>query len=629
MSDAHIFERRSRAMVVLLCVITCGVLFKLYQLQVVRQDDLSALATNQSVRYMTIEQPRGRIVDRYGRVLATSIRSFDVGLRKKNKAEALSVVERLASYLEKDIDSLKKQLESSADFIWLGRRLSSKQYRMIKELLPVIETTPSWQRYYPYKSAAGALIGRLTLDETPLSGVERAYDERLKKSELKLPVLRNNRGERYFFGGRFSPELHQPVELQTSLDIDLQVYTHMVLAQTVEKYAAKSATAVVVDIASGELLALAQAPDINPHHRDEVGRIRALSDLYEPGSTFKVLSFATLIEQGRYQEHQIIDCEHGRYPIGRFTIRDSHKYDALTAAEVFMKSSNIGTVKMMQDIDESHFKNLIERFGMMGEIRLPFIEMAAGRFPKKKRWGEVRSATISYGHGLMVTPLHLARMAAIIGNQGRDVDIKMLHDEQADTRPVDAKSQQVISAETSATLLKLMESVVSPEGTGPAAKIDGVRVAGKTGTAEKVDPSTRQYSSKLNVASFVGVVPADAPEYAILVLVDEPEHGRFGGTVAAPAFQHIARFALAKERLARDTDQKTANHMLSNDQTCRSEQLVVDGVSIDPCLKSLRENIRSIVHAGLRPVVHGVGPLRLGLLSQGEESYHLYLGETL
>lgn len=538
-------------------------------LQLSLGDDLRELAERQYIRKLKVAAPRGNIYDRDGRPLAVSVPAWSVFAAPRDIKDPVTTAERLAPVLGDSVDTLTRRLSSKRAFLWLDRRVAPDTADKVKALgLEGISLKQESRRYYPNRELAGQLLGLVSVDGEGLDGVERAYDEYLRGRTVIVPGLRDNRGRRVVLADGIDLDVLEGDDVYLTIDSRLQHLTEKVLQETVARHDAKSAFAVVMNPKTGAILSLANVPLFNPNSPATTSgssrRNHALSDGVEPGSIFKMVTFAAALDAGVLTPADKIFCEDGKFAIGKHVIRDAHPAGWLTASEVFSHSSNIGTIKIVQRVGEAQFRRVIDDFGFGKEPGLGLVGEASGRLPNQERWGDVRSATISFGHGLLVTPIQMASAVATIANQGVRVRPRVFEKVMSPVGEIVKTSEahdgeRVISADSARVLAQIMSGVVEDGGTGTLAAIRGIQVAGKTGTAEKVDPVTRRYSRELHLASFVGFAPVDDPQVVAVVMVDEPRGKTvFGGSVAGPAWRSIVEAALVNAGVLTADDVTTA-----------------------------------------------------------------------
>ena len=543
-----------------LAVLAALIVARAVDLAIFRGDDLARQAANQHVKRIRLRPHRGPIVDRNGDLLARSADVPSVAVWPRVfKAESgqESKLPALANALGMTTKALRAKLDTNRPFVWLRRRAHPRVERALAALkLKGIGIFPEGRRFYPHGSLAAHLLGMVGLDTKGLYGVERQYEESLRGAERVITVDRSVGGGTAITTGLEAKALDGS-RVELTLDADVQAATERELAAGVATANAASGTAVVLDPRTGELLALANVPTYNPNNpgsgtdrgaRDRF-RNRAVTDPYEPGSTFKAMLAAAAFQEGVTRPNEMLDCENGSYSFGTAVVHDSHSHGMLSFAQVIQYSSNIGAAKIGDRLGKDRLYQYIRAFGFGARTGIELPDETRGLLRPVGSWARIDIATHSFGQGISVTPLQMAAAFGALANRGALMKpyvvrrvVSLSGDVLVENTP--KVVQQVVSPEAAATVTELLRRAVEAEGgTGARARLDDFSVAGKTGTAQKVDPKTHRYSDKL-VASFVGYVPADDPRLVIAVVVDEPTGSHFGGVVAAPIFRAIAEAAL-------------------------------------------------------------------------------------
>ncbi|MFQ5666467.1 MAG: penicillin-binding transpeptidase domain-containing protein [Candidatus Binatia bacterium] len=541
---------------------TAGVFFMLFviafgrafQLCVVEGPTLRKLANRQQRQRVALPPERGPIVDRHGEALALTVESAAVYVRPAKVDLHRHPVSLLAEALDLPAALVARKIHSSAPFVWLSRSATPEQADALSVLaLPGVGSESARRRYYPRGPLAGQVIGCAGVDSQGLEGVELAYDHELRGSPGSLSVERDARGRRMLTDGAFHPLLRQGARVELTIDASLQQVAETELKAAVAAREAAAGLAVVMNPQTGEILALASVPSVNPNHisasTPAQWRNRVIADSYEPGSTFKGILAAAALEDDVVRPDDRVFCEHGRYAIGRRIIHDHEGYGWLTFADVIKHSSNIGALKIAERLGAARFAAAIKAFGFGAPTGIDLPGEVAGMVRPVKQWSRLNLATISFGQGIAVTPLQLLRAYAAIANGGKLMRPYIVRRVVApDGSLLRERRPQIVgrplSARTARTVTTLLRGVVEG-GTGTRAHIDGLAVAGKTGTAQKVDPRTGRYAPRQQrMSSFVGFLPAEAPRFAILVVIDSPRTATYGGVVAAPVFRQIATYAI-------------------------------------------------------------------------------------
>jgi cell division protein FtsI (penicillin-binding protein 3) len=440
---------------------------------------------------------------------------------------------------------VRTKIYGAKKFFWLARGLNLEQADRIRGLrLEGVELENDFRRYYPYGEAFAHIVGFTNAHEQGAEGLEATHDQALRGTSGQLRVVIDRRGSAV--EGRTIADALHGKDLQLSLDASIQSMVYSTLKSAVAEHRAKAAAAVVIDAQTGEVLALVNEPSFDPNNRTKLNpdrvRNRAVTDTFEPGSTMKSFSIAAALELGRVGPKTEIQTAPGKITIGNRTIGDSHPHGTLTVEEVLAKSSNVGTVRITQRLQA---KELYDLYVAAGFGRVPDVGLngaTAGRLRQPEKWVPIDQATISYGHGVSVSLLQLARAYTVFARDGDLVPISFV------PQPGPVAGVPVISPETARAVRKMLE-MATTQGTAPKAQIAGFRVAGKTGTAHK--PERGGYAKNKYVASFVGFAPADQPRFVIAVMVDEPSAGKhYGGEVAAPIFSQIANDALRRLQMS-------------------------------------------------------------------------------
>ena len=529
-----------------------GVAGKLFFLQIQQRDRLSERATKQYERRLPIVSRRGTIYDRSGRELAVSLKVASVFAQPAAIENPEGTAKALAPILGQSATHLLSLLTSDKLFVWLERQVEPAQTEAINELnLKGIGLYPESRRYYPRQELAAHVLGMVGLDDRGLEGLEHQYDVLLGGQPEYITAQQDALGRIIF---RHEEERGRPLIFDLTLTIDevLQYTAERELQRAVERSHAKTGTAIVMDPWTGEILALANQPTFDPNKYKRGGsfakRNRAVTDYFEPGSVFKVILAAGALEEGVVRPSDRFHGENGAIEVGGVTIRDHEKYGWLTVQEILAHSSNVGAIKIGQKLGKSLYYHYISGFGFGSLTGLDLPGETPGFIRRPKGWSGLSLSVLSLGQEISVTPVQIATAFSAVANGGILVRPHIVRDLRAQDGSVarhvePVMIRRVISQQTAQSLLSILRSAVE-EGTGKEAALEQYSVAGKTGTAQKVDPVTGRYSHQRVVASFVGAVPAESPRLVILVTIDEPETLRWGGSVAAPTFREIARDAL-------------------------------------------------------------------------------------
>lgn len=536
---------------VVLLTAFAGLALRAVQLAVVEGEQLRRRAERQQQAPVSLRPKRGRIVDRSGEPLALTRESAAVYVRPAEFAAGPQAVSAIAGILDLPAGLIAVKAASTSPFVYIDRRVPLNRWSAVEELgLPGIGSELTQVRYYPNGRLAGHVLGFVDIDGKGREGIERQLDADLRGEVETLDVGRDARGRRLLGDGRWRPLPRVGARVELTIDAGLQRTVENELEAAVREFAADGGTAVVMAPDTGEVLAMTSAPRFDPNRAGDspadARRNRAITDYYEPGSTFKAILAAAALEHGVVRPGETIFCENGRYAIGRRVIHDAHPHGALTVAEVIQQSSNIGSAKVAERLGAARFAETIAAFGFGQPTGIDLPGEAVGQVRPVARWGRIHLATNAFGQGIAVTPLQLTRAFAAIANGGlllRPFVVRRVVAEDGRVlytgRP--HVERRVMSPQIAAILTDILRGAVE-SGTGKAARIDGVAVAGKTGTAQKVVDG--RYAARARMSSFVGYVPADAPQLVIMVVLDSPKKATYGGVVAAPAFRRIAEYGL-------------------------------------------------------------------------------------
>lgn len=526
-----------------------------YQLQVLKQTELVRLAERQRKQTIKLRPSRGVIVDRKGHELAVSLEVDSVYAHPGQMTEATLTAQRLGAILKQESKALSEKLRSRSSFVWIERGIPPGEGDRVRELgLPGIHLIQENKRFYPNCESGGQLLGFVGIDGNGLEGLERKFESYLTGGSGYLLVEKDALGHQIISSDVIPLEAPRGHNLVLTVDFKVQHIAEKELQKAVAFNHARGGMAIVMDPQTGEILGLALQPSFNPNSfrtsSPDIWRNRAITDSFDPGSTFKVFIAATAIEEGLVSPEEIIYCENGAYRIGKRTIRDVHKYENLSFAEVIKYSSNIGSVKVGDRIPAPLLYEYIRRFGFGEKTGADLPAEASGLVRPFQKWKAIDKSTVCFGQGISVTALQLINGLCAIANGGylmRPYVVKGIVSEDGKYLRKTGPSvlRRVISKETADVVTEMMRKVVSEDGTGTKAQITGFEIAGKTGTAQKVDHATRSFSNSKFMGSFMGFVPAENPRIAVLVIIDEPKGRGFGGTVAAPAFKAIAEQTLS------------------------------------------------------------------------------------
>jgi len=538
-------NRRIRLLLLLLVLVFAGSLARAVWLQGVRAQSLSRMAVDQQRQVVTIPARRGTVYDRNGVELAIGEQATTVYADPKQVREPRRVAAAAARAFGLDEDALYRQLlDRSRSFVYVRRKANPARAAVLtRKKLPGLGFYSEERRSYPQGPVAAHVLGYAGLDNVGIAGLERSLEPVLTGRPGRETIVKDALGRPIDVVSSVDERKGDDVVL--TLDSTLQATAEQVLRETVLRWSAKAATAVVLDPRTGGVLAMATAPGFDANRFGEATaerqRNRAVTDTYEPGSTFKLVTVAGALSDRIVTPQSAFVLPYSLQVADR-VIRDSHERgtERMTVAQIFARSSNVGTVTLGRMLGQRRLARWVSRFGYGRQTGIDYLGETRGIVLPVERWSGSTIGTVPIGQGIAVTPIQMAAAYAAIANKGMFIRPHLVDHVSGRRRPR-LERRRIVSRTVASQLVALMQNVVA-EGTGELAAVEGYKVAGKTGTAQK--PDRGGYSTSRYVASFVGFVPASAPRLVIMVMVDEPKGAIWGGVVAAPAFQQIARFGL-------------------------------------------------------------------------------------
>jgi cell division protein FtsI (penicillin-binding protein 3) len=616
---------------VLFGVWTVGIEARLVYLQVVQYQSFLTRAQKQQMRTVTAPAKRGEILDRSGRVLAYSVDADSVFADPSEIEDPDAVASAVCGALDEcdaaDRQAMAKKLRGSGQFAYLQRKVSPDEEQRIRDLkLKGVGFLKESRRYYPNKELAAHVLGYVGLDNAGLGGLESSYDSQVKGREGRLLVQTDARQQRVY--SQIERAATAGATLELTLDQYLQFIAERELRVGVEENRAAGGTAVIMDPNTGEILAMANYPTFNPNTygrvSDQARRNRAIQDLYEPGSTFKIVTASAALEEHVLRPNDLIECSPGRITFGSRVIRDTHQYGTLTFTDVLVKSSNVGAIKAGMRLGPERLGQYVTRFGFGQSIAPDFRGENPGIVWSPERLDPSALASVSMGYQVGVTAVQMASAVSSVANGGTLYEPRIVRSVIKDGKRTEVAHKalrRTISETTASELTTIMEQVVG-RGTATSAQIDGFTVAGKTGTAQKL--VDRRYSHSDYNASFIGFVPSRKPALAIVVVIDSPHaKGYYGGTVAAPIFKRIAQESLRHlgvgptinpappVLVARAGVEEMVPHPVSASQTVDANAPAAESAADDvmPDLRGLsaREALRALTKLGMTARMSGDG----------------------
>ncbi|MGH8528499.1 MAG: peptidoglycan D,D-transpeptidase FtsI family protein [Nevskiales bacterium] len=542
---------RARLVLLGFALLLLTLVARAFYLQVFDHDFLISEGTKRHIRTLTVPGGRGAILDRNGTPLALSAPVESVWAVPAELLGAREQLPKLAKLLGLNPRELKKHLEARADkgFLYLKRQMNPGDAARVLALgLPGVFTQREYRRYYPAGEAAAQLVGLTDIDMNGQEGLELALEAQLRGEDGSRRVIKDR-------VGRVVEDLEQyrqpqpGADVRLSIDLRLQHLAYRELKSAVIEQRAEGGVVVLLDPHNGEVLALASDPSFNPNRREAVEpaamRQRAVTDLFEPGSTIKPLVVGAGIEAGLYRPSSVISTEHGRWRVGRLLVKDVHDYGDVDLTTLLMKSSNVGAAKIGMQLGAQRLWQAYRGYGIGQPTGSDFPGEVQGVLRPAKQWGQIATATSSYGYGFSLNALQLARAYSALAADGLLPAVTLVKRDGQ----VLAERPRALSVSTARELRRMLETVISPKGTARRAAVEGYRIAGKTGTVHKVAPGGG-YLGRSYQSLFVGMVPAERPRLVAVIMIDEPNAGQhYGGAVAAPVFAKIMQRALRAMRV--------------------------------------------------------------------------------
>ncbi|MFJ3058002.1 peptidoglycan D,D-transpeptidase FtsI family protein [Herbaspirillum sp. NPDC087042] len=531
---------RSRFVMFALFIAFVALVARAFWLQGISTDFLQKQGASRYARTLELPSTRGKITDRNGQVLASSVPVKAIwAIPEDVQAAPKEKLVELAKLLEMSDADLRKKLDSDRSFVYLKRQVEQDAADKIVKLgIPGIETRKEYKRFYPEGEVMAHVVGFTNIEDAGQDGMELAAQKTLAGVTGSRRVIKDRLG-RVVEDIESIREPHDGRDLTLSIDSKIQYIAFTQLKEAVDKFKAKAGGIIVVDAKTGEVLALANMPTYNPNDRSVLTgaqlRNRVVTDTFEPGSTLKPFTVALALDTHRVTPATVFQTAPGKMTIGTATIGDSHAHGPLTVAQIIEKSSNIGTAKIALGMPPEEMWEMFTTVGFGQQPKFGFPGAVAGRVRPYKSWRPIEQATMSYGHGISVSLIQLAHAYLIFARNG---DIIPLSFTKVTDSPI---GQRVIAADTALQMRRMLETVVAPGGTAPQAQVPGYRVGGKTGTAYKIEGG--KYVRKY-VASFSGIAPMSDPRLIISVMIDEPQGQHYGGPVAGPVFANVAANAL-------------------------------------------------------------------------------------
>jgi cell division protein FtsI (penicillin-binding protein 3) len=495
------------------------------------------------VRTENIQAHRGMITDRNGEPLAVSTPVITLWANPKilgQDADSWHAVSRVMGWSEQELREKMAQY-SEKEFMYLRRHLSpAEAEEVLAKKIDGIYGRREYKRFYPAGEVVAHVVGFTNIDDVGQEGIELGFNQALTGVAGKRRIVKDLKGRIVKDLGLQQPEQHG-IDLALSIDLRLQYFAHTILKKIVTDFNAQGGSAVVIDVKTGEILAMVNSPSFNPNNRAGVKpqqmRNRSLVDVFEPGSTMKPLTMSAALESGKWRPEMIIDTNPGYITIQGKVLKDHNNYGVIDLTKVIAKSSQVGTVKIAMSMEPNAVRNMFHRFGLGQATGTGFPGESVGVLPSYQRWRDLDRATLAFGHGVSVTTLQLAQAYSVFANHGIRRPVSLLRQDGIKS------GEQAVPEAVVQQVIPMIEAVTQPGGTGTRARVPGFRVAGKTGTVHKLGPGG--YSKDRYVAMFAGIAPVSDPRYAMAVMIDEPASGKYyGGEVAAPVFGQLMQGVL-------------------------------------------------------------------------------------
>ena len=540
--EGALYPWRFRVVLALLALLVGAIACQIIYLQVIDHDFLKGQGDARSMRHIPIPAHRGLITDRNGEPLAVSTPVTTLWANAKEMQSAKDRWPALAHALGQDPKALSARLlqQANKEFIYLVRGLTPEQGQVVLDLkVPGVYGIEEFRRFYPAGEVAAHMVGFTDIDDKGREGVELAYDEWLAGVPGKRQVIKDRRG-RLIKDVQVTKNAKAGKTLALSIDLRLQYLANRELRNALVENGAKAGSLVIMDVKTGEILAMVNQPTYNPNNRRNLQpammRNRAMIDVFEPGSTMKAISMSAALETGRWKPSDKVEVYPGTLQLGKYTIRDVSRTEGpvLDLTGILINSSNVGMSKVAFDIGGETIYHLAQKIGLGQPTGLDFPGERVGNLPNYREWRKAETATLSYGYGLSVTAIQLAHAFSVLANNGRMVPLSLIHVDEA------PKATQVIPENVAKTMQGMLQQVIeAPRGVFRA-QVPAYHVAGKSGTARKTSVGTKGYAENSYRSLFAGFGPMSDPRYAIVVVIDEPSKaGYFGGLVSAPVFSKV------------------------------------------------------------------------------------------
>ncbi|MCX8093389.1 MAG: penicillin-binding transpeptidase domain-containing protein [Candidatus Goldbacteria bacterium] len=536
-------------------------IFRIINLQIISYSFYKDKAKKMHLSTIKQQIGRGSIFDRNNKILAESIKTQTIYICPRNIENKWKVLDILKNNLNLPESYLLKKISSKKYFEYIKRKVDAAvAEKILSYNLPGVYAQVEEKRFYPIGESAAHVIGFTGLDNTGLEGLEYKYEKYLHGKTGRLQIKRDALGRPILIDSVEIKKAERGADLYLTIDSNLQVAAYNELKQTVEKFKANSGTVIIMNPNNGEIYAMANYPSYNPYnfknYEKTLIRNKAITDFYEPGSTFKIFTMSAFLREFKDGEQHKIFCGNGEYEYFGRKVHDHEKHGWLTVPEIIKFSSNIGIVNLALKVGQEKLYYEYNRFGFGKETGIDLPGETSGILRHYKNWDNISLTSIPYGQEIAVTSIQLAKAYSIIANGGYDISPhvvdRIVKNNKVIYKPSNKRTIKIIEDEERQKLISMLTAVTENDGSGKKAAISGYRIAGKTGTAQKHNPDGKGYAKGKYVASFIGFLPADKPEVLTLVVIDEPKTIYFGSEVAAPVFKNLSRIAISILKISSD-----------------------------------------------------------------------------
>lgn len=609
---------RIKSLAAVFALLWCSLWGRLYYIQVIKADEYAPLAKRQHTTDELITGTRGSIVDRNGVVIARSVEMHSIYADPARVQDADATAKVLAPILDLPKSKVLALLsKKNARFVWLARKVDDATASAVKAAkLQGVGLRVEYGRVYPLGHTAGQLLGFVNIDGQGLEGLERTFEDVLEPKPMVMSMVRAAGGRRLYMDGGADIDTRGS-DVQLTLDAQVQFFAEDALEQTVVKNQAAWGGALVVDVESGDILAWAQYPFFDPNNyrqsSPQIWRNRLAADALEPGSTLKPFLVGAAMQEKVVDSNSIFYCENGSWEHSTITIRDTRKHGWLSVDKIVRSSSNIGCAKIGLELGAARYDAYLRLLGFGEALGLPLSE-SSGIMRASNRWHSADLMTASFGQGISATTVQMAEAYLALAHGGTRTPLRLIKSAPESSALLESENVRmsqnphIFSPEVAASLMRILGEVVGEGGTGANAGLEGIKVGGKTGTAQKADGKSY---GKGRVASFIGFVPIEKPRYLIVVIVDEPQKSPYGSVVAAPVFKHVALQTLAYEGALPDvaSGEVRATTPVTTAGTRTASPLQIDDVQVVPNVMgmSLRKAMEIFVFKGIMPNIVGDG----------------------